>query len=95
MGRATTDMGVVRPNNAGACPVLASPFVIEVMEPFTEELPARSTARSLARLRRPAARSGALRRYRRTVGETRRAADGMRRADELDAAPRRIALRAG
>ena len=88
-------MGVVRSNNAGACPVLASPFVIEVMEPFAEELPARSTARSLARLRRLAARSGALRRYRRTVGETRRAADGMRRADELDAAPRRIALRAG
>jgi len=39
-------MGVVRSNNAGACPVLASPFVIEVMEPFAEELPARSTARS-------------------------------------------------
>jgi hypothetical protein len=94
MGRASTDMGVVRPNNAGTCPVLASSFVIEVMELFAEELPARSTARSLARLRRLAARSGALRRYRRTVGETRRAG-GKRRADELDAAPRRIALRAG
>jgi len=65
------------------------------MEPFVEESLVRSSARSLARLRRLAARSGALRRYRRTVGETRRAAHGRRRADEADAAPGRIALHAG
>jgi hypothetical protein len=94
MGRAPTDRVVVRPNDAGACPVLASPFVIEMMEPFVEELRARSSARSLARLRRLAARSGALRRYRRTVGETRRE-DGRRRGDEPDAAPGRIAPHAG